>query len=905
MFNVAAEIHLSSEEVVERKSDVSLPFTLVTTSIQTTIRNNSLYQLVTDLLLPCEAEIKENSESSLLADYRVEALTDDKAWLIHLDTEPENVLFSEAGFEFQDSHLRVDALFAKANTLKAKQGFSACHYTAEYKNLHTNALIVVHAYIGKNGIISYQIKKYKSEDDKKAGIGTDLPVNSTLKDLIQENAKPAVMLAESLQKKKQDIYMQAKKTSYEIEAKLNTLLQKIFANMQSDNRLALKAEYGVLVQSFLAAVDIINRYNDQEIDQRGVLWQQSYALMNRPVVAIKTAESKKASEEQTEPTDLLDKLQITMVEENLSPKAKSNEELQAEEDAARAIVLIAELKPLMKQLKLLSAQKNVLKTDELILCHTLKQAVNLKLIELAFLSSLTPKNNAYLEHVAVELNKIPVLLEAFKQAVELGELDRVMQLHSQVQHQNLMPIFNDLILKRLVPSSGEELNKIMAMAEFFFEHSNCYREFIKVCDQAFISGVGCHYSLLFRAFMRDNYLAFELMLNQGFNPNGIGLVCEEVTASVLNSITYFMGSATSKFTDTRYLKALLSFGALVDNKTPNVASNVAEATHSGVAEKQVKKLLSKHKMHMSLAAESTRLQVEAEDFDSLRLKKILSFDSALKMLCFMNQLPKLELLELLAPQSNLSSLVVSLVSLINVNDVKTRLVIGTEMPYFIGCSNVMEADAIQVTLSVAEEKHVTHIAYHTNPERAVIYLKNLEPLIKTLYEKYDEVLAQDPGQIDTLDKSLIDKAKITEDLIDKTNLLTAALYLQLLNPQCSFQNAQKIVQRLCYLGQAYFYHRFFDPVSKVRSAFNFQNALLCCTKLQCSKELQTTPLFNFVKKQLALLGVLPALPLTLAAQNYARQAPSLTALAIPETKSAPPVASAEEKPKKKKKKGKH
>lgn len=128
-----------------QKSDTALtdmgvnPFSLVTAPIRTTIRDNSLYRLIEDLLSQnlSDLETKGSAESSLFSTYRVEALSDNKAWLIHFYTAPENSLFSREGFRFQYGHLRIDAHFANDNTLKAKQGFTSCHSTEQYRHGET------------------------------------------------------------------------------------------------------------------------------------------------------------------------------------------------------------------------------------------------------------------------------------------------------------------------------------------------------------------------------------------------------------------------------------------------------------------------------------------------------------------------------------------------------------------------------------------------------------------------------------------------------------------------------------------------------------------------------------------------------------------------------------------------
>ncbi len=901
-------------------------FTLKTREIKTSIRNNGLYQLVKDLCsqtVVCQAESKESAESSLLADYRVSSLASDRAWLIHFKKTPENVFYLEPGFEFQSSHLRVDALFAKENTLKAKQGFSACHYTEEYKNPHTNALMVVHAYIGKNGIISYQIKKYTSEDDKINEQGEALLVTSVLREIIQKNSEPAVELAGALEKERCDRYTKAQEKSYEIDAELNAVLQKILIDdSKSNNRLTLKTNYKKLLDSFLIIVETINRYSHEEVDQRGELLQTFYGYMNRSVIAPKTIGVKETTEKQLESPDSLDDVAKSI----LSIKIKTKEELQLEEDKARAIVLITEIKKLMKDNKSLLSRKN-LKIDELISRKEFKETITLKLIELAFLSGeVSREENNYLKTIVTTLNNIPNLLKIFEQFVEYGEINSVIQLYNYVQYENLMPVFRKL-LQNLVEFNGERVVRLRAVAEFFFENSNSYRNYIRVHEQLLISRGGLTCSFLVDAFLKENYFTFELMLKHGFNPNGIGIACQEVTASATYAIAYLMSTNLYKL-DERYIKALLNFGALLDKKTPNLTWNITEACSSIAAAKQSKKNLKKNKIRSMTAQQFPTLN-DQEDFDAFSVKAILGFDSVLEVLCGGAFSPSLELLELFAPESSLSSLAVSFALLINVPEVTTRFVIGTEERLFV-CCNREAADRINEVLpglrpahAPMDKKHVAVIASHVNPEKEDLWCKSVELLIKFFLKKYDEVLEQDPTQIDKIDGSLMEKAKATENLCNKVNFLKAALYLQLSNPHFSFNNAQKIVQRFCHLGQAVFYHRLFDPQSQIRCNAFFSHAFVCCKTLACSTELQKTPLYKFTVERLKLLGKISEnfesasepkeavdISLTLAAQRHVKQTPSLRALASNESKPVPVVAetpsvdSSEKNPTKKEKKKK-
>ena len=199
----------SDTELEIREMDVN-PFSLVTAPIRTTIRDNSLYRLVEELLPQnlSDLETKGSAESSLLSAYRVESITDDKAWLIHFDTVPENSLFSREGFRFQYGHLRIDAHFANDNTLKAKQGFTSCHSTEQYRHRDTGDSITAHVYIGSNGsFIGCQIKNYKRGQKD----GRQMEVTPLLKKMIYKNSRPVLALAKKLLTEKHNRYLKAEK----------------------------------------------------------------------------------------------------------------------------------------------------------------------------------------------------------------------------------------------------------------------------------------------------------------------------------------------------------------------------------------------------------------------------------------------------------------------------------------------------------------------------------------------------------------------------------------------------------------------------------------------------------------------------------------------------------------------
>ncbi len=923
-----------AQPIVEEKQKLDInphvgeeAFTLVTTGVHTTIKDSSLYRLVEDLCSEnsAGAETKEDAESAaLLNDYRVEPHIDadqHKCWLIYFDTPPKNHLFLKEGFEFKQSHLRIDARFANDNTLKAKQGLSRCHSTEEYVHPVTKERKVVHVFIGENGYISSQIKKYKTDGTEDKNNREDSKENSLLEEKIRENAEPAIAFAKKILQEKRNRYAKAKKKSYEIDAELKAIMQNILINgTQSGNRVVLKEQYRRLVDSFLAEIAKINRYEDQEIDERGVMLEQCYACMNRSEVVLKVTESKEANERQVELEDSSESVQTAVVQDVLSKKKKSKNEIQLKQDMDRAIILVEEIKVLMEQLKPLAKTKKVLDASELILRETLKQTTNEKLIELAFLSSITKENNAYLEQVTKALNKIPPLLESFKCSVELGELERVTQLYPYVQHENLKPIFYNLIFKKIVQSTKEELEKVIKIARFFYEKSIYYRTCMQNSNLIYMEMSNYKVSLLFHAFLEINYLAFELFLEQGLDPNGIGIIFEDVTCSVMNAIIFMMNASSSESMDARYIQyieKLLSFGALVDNKTRRATSRLADLPH--VDQLNMKKLFNKNKLSMSSLMKQTSFLKKHKEVanDTVKLKETLSYSSALEMF-WASGLTSNKLLELLVPKSGFFSLLKSYVCFTDCVDVKAYLLVGAKEAFSLTCENKENADEIAEKMFAYNEipKYVSQVVYHTDPQKSTIWIQNVAIVKYALHKKFEEVLEENPEYIAAFGKESLETVKRSQDLSYKNIFYKSVLYVQLLNADTSFEGIQKIVQTLCYLGNMFCCHGFFE------NAINaFLDACLCCETLEFSERLKTTPLFQFAKKKLKELGIndeeqenpeprtiVPRAltemasggPITSAALIHTRETPSLAMLADANTET--PSASAQENLKGKKKK---
>lgn len=858
-------------------------FTLVTADIHTTIRANSLYKLIETLNFENSnsVEAKGNTEAAaLLSAYHIESRTDaneHRYMLIGSRTIPKNDLFSKLGFKRQGEegwHLRVDEFFANDNTVKAQRGLSACHYTEWHKSLITSDSRVAHVFIGQDAtIISCQVKEYEDDGDES---GKQIEINELLNGLMRENVQPALELVEKLVREKNKRYQNAVDRSYEIEAELESVLQKILINdCEEKNRLELTEQYQTLVGLFLEEMEKINRYNDQEIDKRGERLVEFAQYMNPKRVIAESTESEE--DNQSENAEVLldtDTVQTNVVAESLLSQAAQKKENKRNHKLNQMRArLIEEVQKLADELKILTENNGLQNTQTLILLQTLKLKLRPKLVELAFFLGITEEDNTFLRAITIQMNQIPVLMDSFRGAVELGNVDVAIQLYPYVQDEDLRIIFYDLI-NTLIKSTDEKLPPLIEMAKYFYQHSHQYRETIATVDylyfQDHISVQMSHVasSFLFKTFLFQNYLAFELFLEQGCNPNRAGFAVQGVTASLLNAIVYFMGTPTLSFNDFRYIKALLEADAILDLKTPDWTTDLNEMSGSVFEQKKMKELIrnseKKQELRNQLGVFSPQASaISDKGLAALRTNKEIfkRYSSALEILCALNQSPNIELLKLLVPKSNLSALISGCVLLSDKSTINTRLIMGPESCYMITCGSKGEADKITNNLLAgAEQQRLSLLVYHTDPQEASSWLPSIKFLTKITCEKHNQILDECPEQATNLYGSLRQKAeplkrsKVQTEITEYLHFCRSILYLLMLEQDGTFEQVQKMVQTLCFIGKGYYPDSTsFDKVGCKRAMIYFDVAIKYSQSSLYFEKLEDTLLPQFAKEHFSKL----------------------------------------------------
>lgn len=922
------------------------PFTLVTAAIHRTIRDNSLYWLINDLQCENESgtETKENTESAeLLHAYRVEHHIDadgHACWFIYLNAPLENDLFSKLGFQLKEfPHVRVDKEFANDNTKKAKYGLAACHFTEQHSHPVTLDERVVHGYIGSNArFISCQIKEYKpGVDSTGKQIETE---NKELHELVQKNSQGVVTLIEKLVHEKNKRYQNAVDKSYEIEAELEKILFKILTDdLEAKDRLALAEQYRTLADAFLEKIRQINCYNDQEVDKRD---ERLFEILQYMNAAKNTSADTEASENGQNEDTSESSLEVAATQTEPLQESLFLQERKRKEEALaqKRMMLLTEIQRLAVELeKLLNNTSQ--DVPNLVSLQAIKLELHPKLVELAFFPGITKEEKIFLREITTRMNQTVTLIDGFKEAIELGNLDHVIQLYPHVQDENLYPIFFNFILNILIESPEVQLPNLIKIAEFFYDNSNKYCKTIEMMDGCLfayqLASLRLQFSLLFRAFIFQNYSVFSLFLRQACNPNRIGFAYQGVAASLLNVIVYYTAKPTASLKNFSYIEALLEAGAFLDLKTHSLTLNLNEGPV--LQQKMVRKLIkhaqkTRKRVNLLSLVGSQGIDSNDENLAAFQfMKKTFErYHSTLEIVCYLNKSPSIELLTLLVPKSNLSGLIGGCVLLANQGEIKTRFIMGTMGCYIVACGSIEEANQVTNNLDMAaEHKSMSLLIYHTDPREAGLWLPCMNLLAMALCEKHHQILEAYPEQVAQLYDNLLKKAEpfkkstVGSEIIEYLHYCRSVLYLLLLNQDASFDQAQKMVQTLCFIGQAYSRDRIHDNMSNTRAIGNFGPAFFYCLQSRYAEALQKTDFFNFTKRRLTELGVnteqlenkLSAAPstatssntvspITTAAVMHFRRDPSLMAAHVQTIPELPVTLEVEQagKPNKKAAKGK-
>ena len=105
------------------------------------VKKNAVFTVIGEL-------VTENHVLIINSPYAIKKIQSEgsNAYLFNIPTAPENLLFQEQGFVYQERHLRVDQYYSLETTVKGLNGFSAAHYTETYIHSDTAQKITIHLY---------------------------------------------------------------------------------------------------------------------------------------------------------------------------------------------------------------------------------------------------------------------------------------------------------------------------------------------------------------------------------------------------------------------------------------------------------------------------------------------------------------------------------------------------------------------------------------------------------------------------------------------------------------------------------------------------------------------------------------------------------------------------------------
>jgi len=822
-------------------------FTIVTSTIHQTIKENALYYLISDIL----AVTNKSSSNNLLSKYIVKpfnnVITGREAFTVRLKNNPDRALLEIPGYELINRHLTVDKFFANASSTEYKS-FSACHYTAVYKVAGANKKIICHQYIDVSGnLISCEAKLIENDS------AASCKFTAEQIKLLQKDARSSQEIVKNLEHEKISRYKQALEQASNIELKLGGLFNEILKDKKKPDIDA----YLKYAEEFKQQIMLLNSYNSQETDRRA-----------EHIIAVCDRIKQKPATKQYKHIKSTKKISNVVVDNQDSEADKTEPQVHLKVDPRKeqlvsdAKKLIAEIKE--KASKLIKVTSS-LDIQQLVEQHEIVAVLRLQLVELAFL----PKglqNNRLLNRVQYKVQQVPSLLEKFEQEINAYSLENVVKLFPYVKNENLTPVFFTLAMK-LVASEGEQRTKIGAMCNFFYETSFFYKAFMVHCLGSLIyqkyDNTGC--SVIMEAFRNDNLPAFKLLLQHGVSPNSLGLKYHNKFLSILHSIAYFH-YAVSTFESVEYINTLLAHGALIVNDVAVTICKGVKLTDSSLfrhVKSSEKHLFDKRHLRNinrkarnaknSINMENAELEPEIEYKIEPGLEEIFACDSALLALCL--GAPKPNLINLLIPGNNLVNLATA-VSMLTDNPCISTLFLPLAVSPSLMCLEnsemAREHAGYLATLDNSDCPHMIQIFVNNKDDPFSVELfASLQNTIQALSEKYAAMEKTNPAQITAIISSLMRKILETDNDMEKLKLYTVVNVLLTLKSEPRNDSRQLMVKCFCEIGKIFFDKRGVNSDYMLEALEVFHIAKNICEYSTSANFLRTTPLYPYVKKMLA------------------------------------------------------
>ena len=500
------------------------------------VKNNSLYNLIQNLETP-------SNNNKLLNAHKVKLLQNDNrnAYIIELPGQPKELLFDN--FKCRGRHLTIDKWFAEANTKRGRKGCTAAHYTEQYYDASQNQKIL-HIFFDSQGNFAFaQINNV----DKNSIIRID---SVDLENKALENANDAIALLKQLLELKFSLYFEA----FNVSIKHQKALYQYSQNLsQAENRQA----YIKTARLFLDIIPMLNSYNDNGNDVRtkfiGDFLEQVQQLEKR------ISEEEKQRGNPGQAAAVLPNNQ----DDKSAPDLAEPIAVAAKKDPLQeAVSEIAELKKQLEEM----LQSKVQDTQFFMTVYNIAKTLKEKLIDFMCVTGLK-SHQKFIANAEKALALLPDIQQTdiqqyFIECGRKGDFESIERIFPFTDLEHQFKVYLQSIKALCDPAVPEQLvpNHIR-ICQFLFKTSDVY----KIYNANYVVRVAYNPEMEFTTLAQicvvDRLEAFSMLLEQEFNPNGIGIILNVGHQKIISPVTAVVACAKRP----EFLQLILEYGG-----TPNI-----------------------------------------------------------------------------------------------------------------------------------------------------------------------------------------------------------------------------------------------------------------------------------------------------------------------------------------------
>ena len=726
--------------------------------------------------------------------------------------EPINKIDIE-NYQFEENHLTIHQYYQDKKT-PLKNGLGMIHYTATYTHLENDDSIVIHVYFTKQGFFHYlQMKQYHGERVDEHY--TELPFNSRQENEIRETIEDASHLVAGLLQENYRLYNEALQKAADIEIQLEQI-SKDFSKKSIPY-------YIKQAKLFVQLIQNVNDLSSCPTDRRGKLMAQQITVLQqeieqKPIVST-------LNEDTMSPKKVLPLAPASGKEES------SDSNPQKEASVKYASKKFDEIKMAQEELFTLSLKITQSPQDIDLLLEQYNRINDLKL-NLLLLSSLTKHLNSHqkkwIDHLDQSIENNKQLIDTFFQYFWKGNLDAVEKIFPYVEHLIQPNYIMEEILFKLVyciPDNPEHEINLIKVFNFLYEQSSHYQFIVHSATTLFSleKENKTFLSFLTLACRENNIFAFKLFLEQGMHPNNPGMIVGKLQMPAIFIITTLRNEEQK----TPFLKLAFEFGAHYKVKAQPVQIDLKRTP--GPA----RSLLNSKKW-------------EKDDL----LHQLSNFEGQ-SLMEFCLNIQNYSAIDFFLPQlsSNLEEMLSALAHLTNNRSIGKRNIIPSLKT---GANVIKRIESLGEAQEQAFDKAQTTRFYSI-----LIYSKTPHPSLDIIEKLLDAVQTEikllaehSPHTLKQLQEKLLNNTKnSTPQQIEMIRKFDMCLFLLVCNPQPTFMIYQAILQLYCRRAAVAK-----NSITFYNEAFVSYGVARYLAEYSCfSEQLTKTPLYDFIRKQLASL----------------------------------------------------